>query len=81
MQDKIQEMVAFLLKTMGAILVVLGFVGLCVAIAAHFILDPRNIPNEAASIRVDSIVFMGKGCLMIIFSTVVDGTFKWRKDD
>ena len=81
MNPVVDGLVAAVLGFVGKVFVVLCLVSLVLLLLIEYKLAAASLPvdDSIQRLRVYALVWLGKGCLMIIASDVLSGTFKWRK--
>lgn len=81
MNPVIDGLVAAVLGYVGRVFVVLCLASLVLLLLIEYKLGAASLPVDDSihRLRVYALVWLGKGCLMIIASDVLSGTFKWRK--
>lgn len=77
----VTEVVAPTVRFIGWVFALLGFIALLLTVIVHLVVADIRIPADIARLRIEGISWMGKGLLMVILACMVDGSFKWRKDD
>lgn len=81
MNPVVDGLVAAVLGYVGKVFIVLCLFSLVLLLLVEYKLGAKLVPIEDSihRLRVFALVWLGKGCLMVIASDVLSGTFKWRK--
>lgn len=80
--ESFSQTICFLLRSFGTLLVVVCLVALVILLATWFKSSPEgyaSVYDSIQNIRTTALVWLGKGCLMLVAADVLDGKFTWRK--
>jgi len=77
----IDGLLSAVLGFVGKVFVVLCLVSLLLLLIIEYKFNAAAMPVDDSihRLRVFALVWLGKGCLMIIAADVLEGKFKWRK--
>ncbi|QYW02981.1 hypothetical protein pEaSNUABM13_00022 [Erwinia phage pEa_SNUABM_13] len=84
MHPVITDFLGPIVKRLGLFTAIFGFVGVLLSVIAVLVCRPEVLQYEYDTVnrlRTEGIVFLGKGVLIYIVGEILEGTFKWRKDD
>lgn len=82
MHPIITDVLGPVVKRLGLVTAVFGFLCVFLSVIAVLLCRPEMLPTDSVNrLRIEGIVYLGKGVLVYMVGEILEGTFKWGKDD